>query len=56
MIRKITFLILSFLLAIIACEDKVDPNYEIIFEPGELNFGKVEANQIASQKIRIKKF
>ena len=54
MIRKITFLILSFLLVIIACEDKVDPNYEIIFEPGELNFGKVEANQIASQKIRIK--
>ena len=54
MIRKITFLILLFLLAIIACEDKVDPNYEIIFEPGELNFGKVEANQIASQKIRIK--
>ena len=54
MIRKITFLILSFLLAITACEDKVKPNYDITFEPGELNFGKVEANQIASQKIRIK--
>ncbi|MBN4081150.1 choice-of-anchor D domain-containing protein [Caldithrix abyssi] len=54
MVRKFVFLILSFLLVIFACEDKVEPKYEIIFEPSELNFGKVEANTIVSQKIRIK--
>ena len=53
-LRNIFFLAFSFLLFMFACEDKVDPHYEIIFEPTELQFGKVEANQIMSQKVRIK--
>ena len=53
-LRNIFFLAFSFLLFMFACEDKVDPYYEILFEPTELQFGKVEANQIISQKVRIK--
>ncbi|MBC8346680.1 MAG: choice-of-anchor D domain-containing protein [Candidatus Marinimicrobia bacterium] len=53
-LRKILFSGISFMLVMFACEDKVDPNYEIIFEPTELQFGKVEANQIVSQKVRVK--
>ena len=53
-LRNIFLIALSFLLFMFACEDKVDPHFEIIFEPTELQFGKVEANQIMSQKVRIK--
>jgi len=54
MLRKSAFLIFSILMAFIACEDKVEPKFELLFEPSELKFGRIETNQTVSQKIRIK--
>ncbi len=54
MLKKFTIIIFLVLLGFFACEDKSDPEFEILFEPIEVNFDKVETNQIVSQKIRIK--
>ena len=42
------------LLIFVSCEDKKDPSFEILFDPSEHQYGKVEINKSVSQKIRIK--
>ena len=52
--RRTIHLIVGSLLIFVACEDKKDPRFEILFEPLEFQYGKVEVSQTVSQKIRVK--
>ena len=54
MLKRFSIITFLALLVFFACEDKSGPEFEILFEPEEVNFDKVETNQIVSQKIRIK--
>ena len=52
--RSHLFALISLLLFFIACEDKKGPSFEILFDPLEYEFGKIEINDRASQRIKIK--
>ena len=52
--RKYLYIGISVLIFFIACEDKKGPSFEIIFDPVEYEFGKIEINKRLSQRIKIK--
>ena len=54
MFRKYLYIGISVLIFFIACEDKKGPSFEIIFDPVEYEFGKIEINKRLSQRIKIK--
>ena len=54
MFRKYLHIGISVLIFFIACEDKKGPSFEIIFDPVEYEFGKIEINERLSQRIKIK--
>lgn len=54
MFRKYLYIGISILIFFIACEDKKGPSFEIIFDPVEYEFGKIEINKRLSQRIKIK--
>ena len=54
MFRKYLYIGISVLIFFIACEDKKGPSFEIIFDPVEYEFGKIEINDRLSQRIKIK--
>tara|TARA_Y100000758_G_scaffold260548_1_gene198552 strand:- start:939 stop:2210 length:1272 start_codon:yes stop_codon:yes gene_type:complete len=53
-LRSTIQFIFGCLLIFVSCEDKKDPSFEILFDPSEYQYGKVEINKSVSQKIRIK--
>ena len=53
-LRKTIHIFIGCLLVFVACEEKKDPSFEILFEPTEYQYGKVEVNTSVSQKIRIR--
>ena len=52
--RKYLYFIISLHLFFIACEDKEVASFEIVFDPIEYQFGKIELNQSISKRIKIK--
>ena len=54
MFRKYIYIAISSLIFFIACEDKKGPSFEIIFDPVEYDFGKIEIKDRLSQRIKIK--
>ena len=52
--RKYLYFVISLNLFFIACEDKEEASFEIVFDPIEYQFGKIELNQSISKRIKIK--
>lgn len=53
-LRRYLYSAIGLLIFFIACEDKKGPSFEIIFDPIEHKFGKIEINDRISQRIQIK--
>ena len=53
-LRRYLYSAIGLLIFFIACEDKKGPSFEILFDPIEYKFGKIEINDRSSQRIQIK--
>ncbi|MDB9884744.1 MAG: COG1470 family protein [Fidelibacterota bacterium] len=54
MFRKYLYVTIGLLVLLIGCEDKKGPSFEVIFDPLEHEFGKIEINNSISQRVKIK--